>query len=52
MFEVNFGMQLFASLTHEEPAYLQITYYYVCYLRYTELKSFFEHQVWVCKLVY
>ena len=52
MFKVNFGIQLFASLTHEEPAYLQITYYYVCYLKYTELKSFFGHQVWVFKLVY
>ena len=41
MFDINFGIQSFASLTHEEPAYLLITFYYVCYIKYTEVKSFF-----------
>ena len=27
--KVNFSMQLYASLTHKDPAYLQITYHYV-----------------------
>ena len=32
-FEVNFSVQLHTSLTHEDPAYLQITYHYVYYLK-------------------
>ena len=51
-FEVNFSIQPYAPLTCEDPAYLQITYHYVHYLKYTELKSFFGHQVWVPKPVY
>ena len=31
--EVNFSMQLHTSLTHEDPAYLQITCHYVYYLK-------------------
>ena len=50
-FEVNFSIQSYASLTREEPAYLQISYHYVYYIKYTELKSFFGHQVWAPKLV-
>ena len=43
-FEVNFSIQLYASLiTREDPVYLQITYHYIYYLKYTELKSFFGH---------
>ena len=42
-FEVNFSVQLYACLTREDPAYLQITYRYVYCLKYTELKSFFGH---------
>ena len=51
-FEVNFSVQSYASLTREDPAYLQITYHYVYYLNYTELKSFFGYRVWAPKLVY
>ena len=51
-FEVNFRVQSYASLTRQDPAYLQITYGYVYYLRYTELKSFFRHRVWAPKPVY
>ena len=29
MFEVNFTIQLYASLIHEDSAYLQIIYHYV-----------------------
>ena len=43
---------MYASLTLEDPAYLQITYHYVYYLKCTELKSFFWHRVWVPKPVY
>ena len=32
-----------APSTSEDPAYLQITYHYVDYLKYTELKSFSGH---------
>ena len=49
---MNFSVQLYASLTHEEPAFLQITYHYVYDLKYTELKIFFGHHVWAPKLVY
>ena len=45
-FEVNFSVQSYASLSHEDPAYLQITYY-IYYLKYTELKSFFGDWVWL-----
>ena len=45
-FEVNFSVQLYACLTREDSAYLQITYHYVYYLKYAELKSFFGHRVW------
>ena len=45
-FEVNFSVQLYACLTREDSAYLYITYHYVYYLKYAELKSFFEHRVW------
>ena len=51
-FEVNFSIQLYPSLTSEDPMYLQITYQYVYYLRYTELNNFCEHRLWVVKLVY
>ena len=51
-FEVNFSVQSCASLTREDPAYLIITYVYVYYLKYTELKSFFGHRVWALKPVY
>ena len=40
-FKVNFNVQSYASLTYEDSEYLQITYHYVYYLKYTELKSFF-----------
>ena len=40
-FEVNFSVQSYASLSHEDPAYLQITYY-IYYLKYTELKSYLD----------
>ena len=49
-FEVYFSVQLYASFTSEDPAYLQITYHYVYCLKYTELKSFLGHWVWVPKL--
>ena len=39
-FEVNLSIQSYASLAHEEPAYLQISYHSVYYIKYTELKSF------------
>ena len=51
-FEVNFSVQSYASLTREDPAYLQITYHCVFYLKYTELKSFLGHRVWAPKTVY
>ena len=51
-FEVNLSKQLQASLTNEDLVYLQIIHHYVYYLKYTELKSNFEHQVLVPKLVY
>ena len=51
-FEVKFSMKLYTSLTHEDPTYLQITYHYVHYFKYTELESFFQQQVWAPKLVY
>ena len=50
-FEVNFSIQLHASLTCEDPEYLQTTYHYAYYLKYTQLKSFFGHQVWAPKPV-
>ena len=50
-FEVSLSMQLCASLTHEDPAYLQITHHYVYFLDYNEQKSFFGHQLWVPKPV-
>ena len=37
--EVNFSVQSHASLTCEDPVYLQITYHYVYYWKYTELKT-------------
>ena len=49
---MNFSVQLYASLTCEEPAFLQITYHYVYYLKYTKLKIFFGHHNWAPKLVY
>ena len=51
VFEVNFSVQLYTFLTRKDPAYLQITYHYVYYLKYTELKSFFGHRVWAPKPV-
>ena len=51
-FEVNFSVQSYASLPREDPAYLQITYHYLYFLKYAELKSFLGHQVWVPELVY
>ena len=33
----------YSSLTHEDPVYLQITYHYAYNLKYTKLKSLFEH---------
>ena len=50
-FEVNFSIQLHASLTCEDPEYLQTTYHYAYYLKYAQLKSFFGHQVWAPKPV-
>ena len=38
-FEVNFSVQSCASLTREDPVYLQIIYHYLYYLKYTELKN-------------
>ena len=35
---------MYASLTSEDQAYLQITYQYAYYLKYSELNSFFGHQ--------
>ena len=49
---LNFCVQSYASLSHEYPAYLQITYHYVYNLRYTELKRFFGHRVWVPEPAY
>ena len=49
---LKFSMKLYTSLTHEDPTNLQITYHYVHYFKYTELKSFFQQQVWAPKLVY
>ena len=41
------------TLTHEDPAYLQIIYHYsVNYLKYIELKNFVGHQVWTLKSVH
>ena len=40
--EVNFSVQSSAFSTHENPAYLQITYLYVYYLKYTELWQYFQ----------
>ena len=40
-YEVDFSVQSYASFTREDPAYLQVTYHYVYYSKYTELKSFF-----------
>ena len=37
-FEGNFSIPSYSSLTSEDPAYLQATYHYVYYLRYTKLK--------------
>ena len=51
-FEVNFRVQSNASVNREYPAYLQIIYHYVYYLKYTELKSFFGQQIWATKPVY
>ena len=51
-FELNFSIQSQASLTHPEPTYLQITFHYVYYLKYTELKNFFGHRIWAPKPVY
>ena len=48
-FNVNFCIQLYAFLTHEDPVYLQITYLSVYYVKYTELKYFFGHWVWAPK---
>ena len=39
-YEVDFSVQSYASFTREHPAYLQVTYHYVYYSKYTELKSF------------
>ena len=44
--------QSYVCLTCEHPAYLQIMYQYVYFLKYTELKRFFEHLVCEPKLVY
>ena len=35
-FEVNYAVQSYDSLTREDTAYLQITYHFVHYLKYTE----------------
>ena len=43
---------MYASLTGEDPAFLEITYDYVYYLKYTKLKSFFGCRVWALKPVY
>ena len=43
-FEVNFSVQLYASLTREDLAYLQITCPYVYYLKYTELRKSLDAQ--------
>ena len=43
--------QSYVYLTREHPVYLQITYQYVYFLKYTELESFFEHLVCAPKLV-
>ena len=51
-FEVNFSVQLYASLTREDPAYFQITYHYVYELRYAQLKSFYGHRVSAPKPIY
>ena len=51
-FKVNISTQLYTSSTHEDPAYLQVIYHSVHYLKYTELESFFGHQVWVPRPVY
>ena len=40
------------SLTRVDAAYFHIAYDYVYYLKYTELKKFFGHRVWVFKAVY
>ena len=42
---LNFSVQSYDSLSHEDPAYLQITYHYVYFLKYTELKHFLGHWV-------
>ena len=46
-FEVNFSVKLYASLTREDLAYLQITCPYVYYLKYTELKKSLDSQTGV-----
>ena len=51
-FKVNFSIQLYALLTHEDPVYLRNTYDYVYYLKCTELRSFFGHRVWFPKPVH
>ena len=50
-FKVNFNIQLYPSLSSEDPVYLQVTFQYVYYLKYTERKSFFRHRVRVLKPV-
>ena len=51
-FELNFSIQSQASLIRPEPTYLQITFHYVYYLKYTELKNFFAHRIWAPKPVH
>ena len=48
-FEVNFSVQSCASLTREDPVYLQIIYHYLYYLKYTELKILGGDRVWAAK---
>ena len=43
-FELNYAVQSYDSLTREDTAYLQITYHYVHYLKYTE-KAFLDTKV-------
>ena len=43
-FEVNYAVQSYDSLIREDTAYLQITYHYVHYLKYTE-QAFLDTEV-------
>ena len=52
VFWVNLSVQSHASLTRENPAYLQINYHFVYYLKYNELKRFCGNWVSAPKPVY